>query len=89
MRHTVPGGWIGIGSAIDGGEARLWVADSGQGVAPKDRDRIFERFVRGADSRRRAEGSGLGLSIVAAIAHAHGGRVDSTPHPGAAPCSRS
>jgi len=42
-------------------------------VPPEDQARIFDRFVRGPTSRKRAEGSGLGLSIVRAIAEAHGG----------------
>lgn len=56
------------------GRLRLWVLDGGPGVPEQDRDRIFERFARVAP--QRGEGSGLGLSIVAAIARAHGGRVE-------------
>ena len=48
------------------------VADRGPGVAPEDRDRIFDRFHR-ADSSRTLPGSGLGLAIVADTAAAHGG----------------
>ena len=48
--------------------------DSGPGVPAEDRQRIFERFGRGA-VRDGDEGFGLGLSIVSAIAAAHGGRV--------------
>jgi two-component system, OmpR family, sensor kinase len=58
------------------------VSDTGPGVA--DRDRIFERFSRGSTARR-TDGAGLGLSIVRAIAVAHGGQVllDSVPGRGA------
>ena len=52
--------------------ARLWVRDTGPGVPPGDRLRIFERFESGV---RASEGrsTGLGLAIVSAIARAHGG----------------
>jgi len=50
------------------------VRDDGPGVAARDHERIFERFGR-AKTGRGAEGSGLGLSIVGAIAEAHDGRV--------------
>jgi signal transduction histidine kinase len=49
---------------------RLWVHDSGSGLPASESQRIFERFVKGSD---QTGGSGLGLSIVAAIAEAHGG----------------
>ncbi len=66
---------IGIGSAINKGKVRFWVRDTGEGIAEADQKRIFERFARAANSRRRSEGAGLGLSIVKAIAEAHQGRV--------------
>jgi len=55
--------------------ALLSVADEGPGPDPAYRERLFERFWRGADAARNP-GSGLGLSIVAAIAERHGGQVD-------------
>lgn len=58
------------------GLERLLVADDGPGVPPADRVRVFERFVRLDQARSRdAGGSGLGLSIAAAIARRHGGDV--------------
>jgi two-component system OmpR family sensor kinase len=90
VRHTTTGAEIGVGSAMDGpepdgsgaGQVRLWVRDTGAGVALEEQERIFERFFRGRDGRRRAEGSGLGLSIVSAIAEAHGGRASLSSSPG-------
>jgi signal transduction histidine kinase len=56
-------------------ELELRVADGGRGLAPNERDRIFERFARSDLARSRADGGvGLGLAIVDAIARAHGGR---------------
>ncbi|SNT46066.1 sensor histidine kinase [Rhodococcoides kyotonense] len=73
--HTRPGDRIGIGSQLSDSDIRFWVTDAGSGIAEADRERIFERFARGRDGTRRSEGAGLGLSIVTAIARAHGGRV--------------
>ncbi|MFB9965832.1 ATP-binding protein [Sinosporangium siamense] len=85
VRHTSPGDLIAVGSAVrqvkneaarDGSTVpmvELWVRDSGPGVAPEDRERIFGRFVRVGS--RKHEGAGLGLAIVKSIAEAHGGWV--------------
>jgi signal transduction histidine kinase len=80
-RHTEPGVPLTIGSSVDGGEASLWVRDAGPGIALDEQATIFERFARGARSRRQ-EGAGLGLAIVRAIAEAHHGRVELESAPG-------
>lgn len=72
VRHTSEDDEIHLGSRFAGSQLQFWVRDSGPGVHPKDREVIFERFRR-AD--RNEEGFGLGLSIVSAIAEAHGGHV--------------
>ncbi|GAA2143600.1 HAMP domain-containing sensor histidine kinase [Nocardioides koreensis] len=74
VKHTGPGDVVAIGSSYDGGSARIWVRDTGPGVPPADRQRIFERFGRSAVPEGD-EGFGLGLSIVGAIVDAHGGTV--------------
>lgn len=74
-QHTCATDTISLGVATDNGKVLLWVKDTGEGIAPVDQERIFERFARVAHSRRRSEGAGLGLAIVRAIAAAHGGEV--------------
>jgi signal transduction histidine kinase len=82
-QHTRDGDRIALGSAISNGVAKLWVADSGPGIPTDEREQIFERFHRGGDGRRRSDGAGLGLSIVRAIAEAHGGHVELDSREGA------
>ena len=83
VRHTRENDAIWVGSSLIGSQARLWVRDEGPGVDPSDRERIFERFGRAeAVDQRSADGAGLGLSIVKAIAEAHGGRVELDSRPG-------
>lgn len=80
-------GPVEIGSTVLPGTAqqpaqrlRFWVRDHGPGVDSQAAEQLFQRFSRGRN-QGRADGAGLGLSIVAAIAHGHGGApvVDSEP----------
>jgi signal transduction histidine kinase len=75
VKFSAEGSRISIGSKADDDVLRLWVRDAGVGVTPEEVDLIFERFHRVASSSG-AEGSGLGLSIVLAIAEAYGGTVE-------------
>ena len=83
LKHTPPGTAIRAAVGREGADVVLVVQDDGPGVDPVLRDRLFERFVRG-DGDRAAGGSfGLGLSIVQAVAEAHGGSVSlQDPVPG-------
>ena len=72
--HGPPSGAVTISLAREDSWALLSVADEGSGPQPEERERVFERFWRG-DGATGQPGSGLGLSIVAAIASRHGGRV--------------
>lgn len=74
MHHTPAGTAISIGVHRDGGEVRLDVSDDGPGIPGQDRQRVLEPFVR-LDQSRSTPGSGLGLSLVAAIARFHGARL--------------
>lgn len=71
--HTDADDEIALGSRIDDERARFWVRDSGPGIPPEMRERIFDRFSRVGS--RQSVGAGLGLSIVRTIAEGHGGRV--------------
>ncbi|MGC1817382.1 MAG: HAMP domain-containing sensor histidine kinase, partial [Casimicrobiaceae bacterium] len=73
LRYTPAGGRIDVGVGSTGGVATLTVADSGPGIPPQDRERVFDRFYRGAGNEE--PGSGLGLSIVKRIADAHGASI--------------
>jgi signal transduction histidine kinase len=72
--HTSTDQEIHLGTGIRGDQLHLWVRDTGPGVAPADRERVFDRFARGSNEGG-SSGSGLGLAIVRAIAHSHGGDV--------------
>ena len=80
--HTPPGTRVVTSLRREGDWVRLGVADDGPGVPAALQATVFERFSRGDEARNRAGGStGLGLSIVDAVARSHGGRVclDSSP----------
>ncbi|MEQ3551599.1 ATP-binding protein [Pseudonocardia nematodicida] len=83
-RVTAEGDRISLGSRVVGDRLRIRIADTGPGIPPADRQRVFRRFARG-ENAPRSDGAGLGLSIVEAIATTHGGRVllDSRPGTGA------
>jgi signal transduction histidine kinase len=84
VKYSAAGLPIAIGSDLSpartGDMLQIWVQDGGPGIPLEDQARIFERFGR-LESSRRADGSGLGLSIVTAIAQAHGGDVDLVSRP--------
>ncbi len=81
--HTPPASPVRVRAVTTDGQALVEVADSGPGVATKDLSQVFERFYRADTARTRSTGGvGLGLSIVAAIVQAHGGRVEVESVPG-------
>jgi two-component system, OmpR family, heavy metal sensor histidine kinase CusS len=85
VKYTPEGGEISINLARQNGTAQIVVRDTGIGIADADQKHVFDRFYRVDKARSRAlGGAGLGLSIVAWIVEAHGGKVhvDSTPNRG-------
>ncbi|GAA4287135.1 HAMP domain-containing sensor histidine kinase [Georgenia daeguensis] len=83
VKFSEDGSTVAIGSGLRGDRLHLWVRDEGIGIAPEQRERIFDRFARAPGEAGRREGAGLGLAIVAAIAEAHRGAVRVDSHPGA------
>jgi PAS domain S-box-containing protein len=85
VRHTPSGTHIDVRVEEANGGVLIAVDDAGTGVAPEEREAIFEPFRRGSDSSTRA-GAGVGLSLVAQFAELHRGRVwvEQSPSGGAA-----
>lgn len=86
VKFTPEGGTITVRGRVDRGSVVVQVSDTGVGIAREEHERIFERFYRSDDvRRRRVSGSGLGLAIAREIAALHGGTltVDSEPGRGA------
>ncbi len=77
LRHTPPGTRIEVTAELVAGRPVAVVADSGPGIPPAERDKVFRRFYR-LDASRATAGSGLGLSLVAAIAELHHVSVELT-----------
>jgi two-component system OmpR family sensor kinase len=74
--HTPAGAGAAVRVARENGDAVVEVVDEGPGLTDEQAGKVFDRFYRGDPSRSRdAGGSGLGLSIVAAVTEAHGGHV--------------
>jgi signal transduction histidine kinase len=81
IKYTPAGGKVRIRAVITPDGVDLSVADSGPGIPEADRSRVTERFVR-LEASRNSPGTGLGLSLVAAVAHFHNAELvleDNTP----------
>ncbi|MEP6829383.1 MAG: HAMP domain-containing sensor histidine kinase [Rhizomicrobium sp.] len=74
IKYTPPGGRVAVSISQSFSGVDLCVADSGPGIAPHDRARVVERFVR-LEASRNSPGTGLGLSLVAAVAHFHNAQL--------------
>jgi signal transduction histidine kinase len=76
IKFSPTGGTVTVRTRREGAIARVEVEDEGPGIAPADRERVFERFFRADPSRTRTTGgSGLGLAITRELVGAHGGAV--------------
>ena len=72
-RHSPPGGTVSVRAERHGEQVLFAVADEGAGIAPADRDRVFERFTRG--ERATDGGTGLGLAIARWVVQLHAGTI--------------
>jgi signal transduction histidine kinase len=75
VKFTPEGGRVDVSAARSNGEMRVSVADTGPGVAPADRERIFEEFEQTAVGAEQREGTGLGLALSKKLIELHGGRM--------------
>jgi len=83
FKYSPDGGTVTVRAALAGDWIEVTVEDEGIGIAPADRERVFERFVQGeTGDRRRFGGIGLGLYIVRQLALAQDGEVAASARPG-------
>ena len=75
LTYTPAGGTIVVRLMVDETACTIHVLDSGPGIKPGEEDAIWQRFVRGASASAKSPGMGLGLSLVRAVATAHGGQA--------------
>ncbi len=73
VRHSPPRGTVRVAATLAGGGLRVEVTDEGPGIAPADRERVFERFGTLPDAT--GGGTGLGLAIARWVVDLHGGRI--------------
>jgi signal transduction histidine kinase len=75
LKYVPSGGQVRVAVLQNAGGAELRVADNGPGIAPQERAAALRPFVRVGDAAQRAAGSGLGLSLAAAVARLHGAQL--------------
>ena len=76
IRHTPADGSVTIKAEAGRDEVEIEIADTGDGIAEEERERVFDAFFRGgADAARGSDGAGLGLAVSRAIVETHGGRI--------------
>jgi signal transduction histidine kinase len=81
-RHAGPHGTVTVSARTSENLLRVDVDDDGPGIAPAERERVFDRFHRSDAARVRATGgAGLGLAIARSIVGAHGGRIGAEDSP--------
>jgi signal transduction histidine kinase len=82
VKFTPAGGAIDVDSSRVNGEVRVAVSDTGPGVAPEDRERIFDEFQQAEAGLDQREGTGLGLAVSRRLVELHGGRIWVESEPG-------
>lgn len=82
MKYTPEGGSVTLEVVPLAGNAVLRVTDTGQGISSEDLPHIFDRFFRGQQAINAAAGTGIGMTVVAALVQAHNGDIEVSSHPG-------
>ncbi|PYR44761.1 MAG: hypothetical protein DMF89_26960 [Acidobacteria bacterium] len=75
LKFTVAGGRIDVRAGLVDGMAEISVTDTGVGIAPADLEAVFEEFRQVGGSEKKAEGTGLGLTLCRKFVELHGGRI--------------
>lgn len=76
IRHTPADGSVTVRAEAGSDAIEIEIADTGEGISPKERERVFDAFFRGGeDAPRHSDGAGLGLAVSRAIVETHGGRI--------------
>jgi GAF domain-containing protein len=75
LKFTPEGGRIDVSAHLQDGSAEIFVADTGVGIAPEDQEAVFEEFRQVGGAEKKAEGTGLGLTLCRKFVELHGGRI--------------
>ncbi|HST18667.1 MAG TPA: ATP-binding protein [Gaiellaceae bacterium] len=75
IKYSPEGGVVRVHVGTQGGRAVFSVSDSGLGIPPEDRERVFDKFFRGAAKETTVGGTGLGLAVAREIVDTHGGSI--------------
>jgi len=81
LKYTPDGGSVSVGTTANGNTVRLFVVDTGTGIADENKEKIFDKYRR-VEKGSTTKGTGLGLTISQGIVNAHGGKIwveDNTP----------
>jgi len=74
LKYTPGGGRVSVGTSLEGGVAKLFVVDTGRGVADENKEGVFDKYKR-MEKDDATKGTGLGLTISQGIVNAHGGKI--------------
>ena len=75
IKFTSQGGRVDVRAAVNGALVEVSVADTGVGIAPEDREAVFEEFRQVGTAAKKVEGTGLGLALSRKFIELHGGRI--------------
>jgi signal transduction histidine kinase len=81
VKHTPRAGLVTVAAEVLAGEMAISITDTGPGIPPADRERIFERFAQTNGEKHQRRGFGLGLTFCRLTVQAHGGRIWVEPGP--------